>query len=113
MRYLCISATFPDCGLEIGAPLLLGAQQPQAATPIPESWGPRPGAQSPLSRQVAQSCRQHSCMEDQASGTLGGRPDPERKGGGYSRYTFSMLSAACLTLVVALILQRKYYLRQN
>ncbi|XP_038670945.1 IgGFc-binding protein-like [Scyliorhinus canicula] len=47
------------------------------------------------------------------SGLLGGRGNSERREGDFYKYIFGMLSAACLTLVTALILQRKYYLRQN
>ncbi|XP_067829826.1 CUB and zona pellucida-like domain-containing protein 1 [Heptranchias perlo] len=37
----------------------------------------------------------------------------ERKEGGYNIYIFGVLSAICLSLLTALILQRKHYLRQN
>ncbi|XP_043533709.1 IgGFc-binding protein-like isoform X1 [Chiloscyllium plagiosum] len=45
--------------------------------------------------------------------SLGGRANFERKGANYSVYMFGLLSTVCLSLITALILQRKYYLRQN
>ncbi|XP_072920531.1 uncharacterized protein [Hemitrygon akajei] len=41
------------------------------------------------------------------------RLSSERKEAGYSMYMFGALSAICLSLLTALVLQRKYYLKQN